>query len=155
MTPATKALDTAGIAYEVVSYDHDPATDSYGGEAAEALDIDSTWVFKTLVAKIDLGSLVVAIVPVDHKLNLKALARAAGAKKATMADPEEAQRSSGYVVGGISPIGQRKQLATVVDDSAQRLETMYVSAGKRGVEIVLSPTDLISLLNATVAEIRA
>lgn len=155
MTPATKALDRAGVSYQVVSYTHDPAADSYGGEAAEALGLDTSTVFKTLVASVDSGALIVAVVPVDHQLDLKALARAVGAKKASMADPADAQRSSGYVVGGISPVGQRKQLTTVIDDTSSQLDTMYVSAGKRGVEIALAPDDLVATLSAIVAPIRA
>lgn len=155
MTPATKALDEAGVSYEVVSYVHDPTAESYGGEAAEALGLDPGAVFKTLVASTESAELIVAVVPVDHKLDLKALARAVGAKKAAMADPSDAQRSSGYVVGGISPVGQRKQLTTVIDDTCIVLDTMYVSAGKRGVEIALAPDALIATLSAIVAEIRA
>ena len=155
MTPATKALDLAGIAYDVVSYPHDPSADSYGGEAADALGLDQALVFKTLVANVDSRSLVVAVVPVGYRLDLKALARSSGAKKATMANPSDAERSSGYVVGGISPLGQRKQLPTVIDDSCTEFDKIYVSAGKRGVEIAMAPADLVDALSATVARIRA
>ncbi len=155
MTPATKALDLAGIAYDVVSYPHDPSADSYGGEAADALGLDQALVFKTLVANVDSRSLVVAVVPVGYRLDLKALARSSGAKKATMANPSDAERSSGYVVGGISPLGQRKQLPTVIDESCNEIDKIYVSAGKRGVEIAIAPVDLIEALSATVARIRA
>ncbi len=154
MTPATKQLDAAKVPYEVITYDHDPAAESYGTEAAETLNLDPASVFKTLLAKLDSGDLVVAIVPVDNMLSLKALARAAGAKKATMADPADAERSTGYVVGGISPLGQRKPLATFVDDTCELFDQIHVSGGKRGMEIRLAPADLLKVLNATSAEIR-
>lgn len=152
MTPATKQLDALGVSYRTVSYHHDTGALSYGDEAAMALGVDADAVFKTLLAHVD-GSLVVACVPVSSKLDLKALARAAGGKKAVMADPALAEKATGYVVGGISPLGQRKQLPTFIDEIAEAIEEMHVSGGRRGLEIALAPTDLVGALNATVAPI--
>jgi Cys-tRNA(Pro)/Cys-tRNA(Cys) deacylase len=152
VTPAVEAAKAAGVPYTVVQYEHDPTAESYGLEAAEVLGVEPERVFKTLVAKVD-GRLAVGIVPVAMRLDLKALATALGARKAEMADPAEAQRATGYVVGGISPLGQKRRLATVLDASAMSQETVYVSAGRRGVEIVLAPADLVRLAGATVAEI--
>jgi Cys-tRNA(Pro)/Cys-tRNA(Cys) deacylase len=149
-TPATVALTRAGVPFAVHSYDHDPSATSYGLEAAEALGLDPRQVFKTLLADID-GDLVVAVVPVDGMLDLKALASAVGGKKAVMAEPARAERSTGYVVGGISPIGQKKQLRTVVDESALEHETVYVSGGKRGTDLGLAPADLVSVTGAVTA----
>ncbi|HET6354392.1 Cys-tRNA(Pro) deacylase [Streptomyces sp.] len=151
-TPATVALTAAGTAFTVHAYDHDPASASYGDEAAEALGIRPDRVFKTLVADVD-GELTVAIVPVAGRLDLKALATAVGAKRATMADPAAAERTTGYVRGGISPLGQRKRLRTVLDASASDHATVCVSAGRRGLEVELSPSDLASLTGAVLAPI--
>ena len=151
-TPATVALTAAGTAFTVHAYDHDPASASYGDEAAEALGIRPDRVFKTLVADVD-GELTVAIVPVAGQLDLKALAAAVGAKRATMADPAAAERTTGYVRGGISPLGQRKRLRTVLDASASDHATVCVSAGRRGLEVELSPSDLASLTGAVLAPI--
>ncbi|MGB3830076.1 MAG: Cys-tRNA(Pro) deacylase [Ornithinimicrobium sp.] len=151
-TPATVALDAAGIAYEMRAYDHDPAALSYGAEAADALGIDPTRVFKTLLAQTDIG-LIVAIVPVSGMLDLKALAAAVGVKKAFMAEPADAERSTGYVVGGISPIGQRRPRPTVLDESAQGHATILVSGGRRGLDLDLSPGDLASITRAQYAPI--
>ncbi|MGW1496571.1 Cys-tRNA(Pro) deacylase [Streptomyces sp. NPDC002402] len=151
-TPATVALTAAGTAFTVHAYDHDPASASYGDEAAEALGIRPDRVFKTLVADVD-GELTVAIVPVAGQLDLKALAAAVGAKRATMADPAAAERTTGYVRGGISPLGQRKRLRTVLDASASAHATICVSAGRRGLEVELSPSDLTSLTGAVLAPI--
>lgn len=134
------------------AYEHDPSHESFGLEASEKLGVEPARVFKTLVASAD-GTLTVALVPVDRQLDLKALAATVKAKSATMADVAIAQRTTGYVVGAISPLGQKKQLRTVVDSSAERLETMYVSAGKRGLEIELAPLDLFALTGAQVAAI--
>lgn len=152
MTPATKQLDALGVSYRTVSYNHDATASSFGGEAVDALGLDPDIVFKTLLAEVD-GSLVVACVPVSAMLDLKALARAAGGKRAIMANPDHAERSSGYVVGGISPLGQRKQLPTFVDEICEALDEMHVSGGRRGLEIALAPADLVSALDATVAPI--
>lgn len=151
-TPATVALTAAGTVFTVHAYDHDPASPSYGEEAAEALGVSPDRVFKTLVADVD-GELTVAVVPVAGSLDLKALASAVGGKRAAMADPASAERTTGYVRGGISPLGQRKRLRTVLDTSARSHPTICVSAGRRGLEVELSATDLATLTNATFANI--
>ncbi|MFJ2885728.1 Cys-tRNA(Pro) deacylase [Streptomyces sp. NPDC087305] len=151
-TPATVALTAAGVPYELHAYDHDPAHPSYGEEAAEAMGVSPDRVFKTLVADVD-GTLTVAVVPVAGQLDLKALASAVGGKRATMADPALAERTTGYVRGGISPLGQRKKLRTVLDDSATTHATICISAGRRGLEVELSPKDLTSLTQAVLAPI--
>lgn len=145
-----QALERAGVPHLVRSYEHDPRAASYGLEAAEALGADPARVFKTLVADAD-RTLVVGVVPVAARLDLKALASAVGARKATMADPQVAERVTGYVVGGISPLGQKRPLPTVVDDSALDHETVLVSGGRRGLDIELAPADLIALTDATTA----
>ena len=134
-------------------YEHDPRAESFGLEAAEALGVPPERVFKTLLAEAG-GRLVVGIVPVTGQLDLKALARAVGAPKATMADPVAAERSTGYVVGGISPVGQKRALATVLDDSALDHETVFVSGGRRGLDLELTPADLVRATSATTAPIR-
>lgn len=151
-TPATVALTTAGVEFTVHSYEHDPAHPSYGEEAAEAISFPPDRVFKTLVADVD-GALVVGMVPVAGILDLKALATAVGGKRAAMADPALAERTTGYVRGGISPLGQRKKLRTVLDESAYSHSTICVSAGRRGLEVELSPRDLAHLTEATLAPI--
>ncbi|MFF7180560.1 Cys-tRNA(Pro) deacylase [Streptomyces sp. NPDC008121] len=151
-TPATVALAAAGTAFTLHAYDHDPASASYGEEAAEALGVSPDRVFKTLVADVD-GELTVAVVPVAGQLDLKALASAVGGKRAAMADPAAAERTTGYVRGGISPLGQRKRLRTVLDASASGHPTICISAGRRGLEVELSPTDLAALTSAVLAPI--
>ncbi|MER7948345.1 Cys-tRNA(Pro) deacylase [Streptomyces sp. NPDC096079] len=151
-TPATVALAAAGTAFTLHAYEHDPASPSYGEEAAEALGVSPDRVFKTLVADVD-GELTVAVVPVAGQLDLKALASAVGGKRAAMADPAAAERTTGYVRGGISPLGQRKRLRTVLDSSASAHATVCVSAGRRGLEVELSPADLAALTSAVVAPI--
>jgi Cys-tRNA(Pro)/Cys-tRNA(Cys) deacylase len=151
-TPATVALTSAGVTFTIHSYDHDPAHPSYGEEAAEAMGVSPDRVFKTLVADVD-GALTVAVVPVAGSLDLKALATAVGGKRAAMADPSLAERTTGYVRGGISPLGQRRRLPTVLDASAATHPTICVSAGRRGLEVELSPDDLTSLTGAVVAPI--
>lgn len=151
-TPATTALTAAGTPFTLHSYTHDPAAPSYGEEAAQALGVEPGRVFKTLIASVD-DRLTVAIVPVSASLDLKALAAAVGGKRATMADPAAAERTTGYVRGGISPLGQRKRLPTALDASAAGHETVCVSAGRRGLEVELSPTDLAALTEAVVAPI--
>jgi len=142
------------VPHQVHAYQHDARAESYGAEAAAALGIEPTRCFKTLVATVD-GDLAVAVVPVTGSLDLKALAAAVGGKRAAMADPVLAERTTGYVRGGISPLGQRKRLPTVVDASAEGYGTVYVSAGRRGLEIELAPADLVRLTAATVAPIAA
>jgi Cys-tRNA(Pro)/Cys-tRNA(Cys) deacylase len=151
-TPATVAAARAGIEFTTRSYEHDPSAPSYGEEAAEALGVPPEQVFKTLVADVD-GALTVAVVPVSASLDLKALAAAVGGKRASMADPAAAERGTGYVLGGISPLGQRKRLRTVVDASLIEHATVCVSAGRRGLEIELAPTDLVALTRATTAPV--
>ncbi|MHB8506813.1 MAG: Cys-tRNA(Pro) deacylase [Acidimicrobiales bacterium] len=151
-TPAVTSAARAGVAFEVHRYDHDPDEPSYGAEAAEALAVDPDRVFKTLVALAD-GRLAVAVVPVSGELDLKRLARALGARRAEMAHPSEAERATGYVVGGISPLGQKRKLPTVLDASASQYPTIFVSAGRRGLELELAPADLARLAGATVAAV--
>ncbi|MGP3685380.1 Cys-tRNA(Pro) deacylase [Streptomyces sp. IBSNAI002] len=151
-TPAIAALTAAGVAFTTHAYEHDPAHPSYGEEAAQALGVSPAQVFKTLVADVD-GVLTVAVVPVSGSLDLKALAAAVGGKRAAMADPAAAERTTGYVRGGISPLGQRRPLPTVLDASASAHATICCSAGRRGLEIELSPADLAALTGATVAPI--
>ncbi|WP_159766820.1 Cys-tRNA(Pro) deacylase [Streptomyces sp. HM190] len=151
-TPATVALTAAGVEFTIHAYEHDPSHPSYGEEAAEAMGVSPDRVFKTLVADVD-GALVVAVVPVAGQLDLKALATAVGGKRAAMADPTLAERTTGYVRGGISPLGQRKKLRTVLDESASGHGTICVSAGRRGLEVELAPSDLAALTGATTAPI--
>ena len=152
-TPAVRVLEKAKVAHTLHPYDPDhPSEQGYGEAAVAALGSDPRQVFKTLVARVD-GVLTVAIVPVAGTLDLKALAAAAGGRKAVMADPVDAERTTGYVRGGISPLGQRKQLPTVVDESALEFATVMVSAGKRGLQVELSPADLIRLTRAKTAPI--
>lgn len=151
-TPATVALTRAGVAFSTHAYDHDPAAPSYGLEAAEVLGLDPDRVLKTLFVEVDSG-LVVGIVPVSRQLDLKAVAAAVGGKRATMADPAAAERASGYVVGGISPLGQKRGHPTVLDESALTHETVYVSGGRRGLDLGLSPQDLVRLTSAIAARI--
>ena len=153
MTPAVTAAQRAKIPFRLHEYPHDPAAPSYGLEAADKLGLDPRRVFKTLVASLGPKQLAVAIVPVAGELDLKALAAARGAKKAAMADLHEAERSTGYVAGGISPLGQKRRLPTVLDRSALDFPTIYVSAGRRGLEIELAAEDLVKLCAAEVAVI--
>ena len=145
MTPAVVAAQRAKIEFALHEYEHDPDAPSYGLEAAEKLGVEPARVFKTLLAKVDGARLAVAIVPVERSLDLKALAAALGGKRAAMADVAEAERATGYVAGGISPLGQRKRLPTVLDDSALPFDRIHVSGGRRGLEIELSPDDLLRL----------
>lgn len=151
-TPATVALTAAGIEFTAHSYDHDPANSNFGLEAATALKLDPDQVFKTLLADVD-GSLVVAIVPVTGTLDLKALASAVGGKKAEMADPRVAERRTGYIVGGISPIGQKNSHPTVIDESAELCDTVFVSGGRRGLDLELAPADLAAITGAIFVKI--
>ena len=151
-TPATALLRKRGVAHEVHSYEHDPRAESYGLEAANLLGQQPERVFKTLVAEVD-GALTVGVVPVTGQLDLKALAAASGGKKAKLADTAAAERATGYVAGGISPLGQKKRLPLVLDSSAMTFDTVFCSAGRRGLEIELAPADLVSLTSATVAPV--
>ncbi|GAA2407857.1 Cys-tRNA(Pro) deacylase [Actinomadura vinacea] len=151
-TPATVAAAKAGIEYALHPYEVDAAAESYGEAAADALGVPRERLFKTLVADVD-GTLTVAVVPVSGSLDLKALAAAAGGKKARMAEVRDAERATGYVVGGISPLGQRRRLPTVLDSSASAFPTVYVSAGRRGLQIELAPADLVRLTDAGLAPV--
>jgi Cys-tRNA(Pro)/Cys-tRNA(Cys) deacylase len=153
-TPGTALLAKQKVPHTLHSYSHDPRAASYGLEAAEALGIEAERVFKTLLAEVD-GVLTVGIVPVTAQLDLKALAAAVNGKKARMADVAAAERATGYVAGGISPLGQRKRLPTVLDSSVAKFETLFCSAGRRGLEVELAPADLIRLTSAVVADIAA
>jgi Cys-tRNA(Pro)/Cys-tRNA(Cys) deacylase len=153
-TPAVVALSAAGVPFTEHAYEHDPASASYGLEAAEVLRLPAEQVLKTLLVAVD-GRLVVAVVPVSGRLDLKAVAAAAGGKRATMADPAAAERATGYVVGGISPLGQRRRHPTVVEESALAHDTVYVSGGRRGLDLGLAPADLVRLTDAVVAPIAA
>ncbi|WP_370247506.1 Cys-tRNA(Pro) deacylase [Nocardioides sp.] len=151
-TPATVALSAAGIAFTLRAYDHDPRAESYGLEAAQALGVAPARVFKTLVARVD-GALRIAVVPVSTTLDLKSLARACGGRRAEMALPADAERATGYVVGGISPVGHRTRVPVVVDSSAGDHPTVLVSGGRRGLDLELAPDDLVRATGAVVAPI--
>lgn len=153
MTPAITMVQKAAIAHTVHEYVHDKATRSYGLEAAEKLGLDPARVFKTLVVELDNGALACAVVPVAEMLNMKEIARALNAKKAAMADRVAAERATGYVMGGISPLGQKKRLKLVVDRSALGFETIYVSAGRRGLDLEIAASDLIGITNASTASL--
>lgn len=153
-TPATAALAAAGVSFTLHPYNHDPSAASYGLEAAEVLGIDPARVFKTLMVEID-GRLAVGVVPVSGSLDLKAIAAALGSKKAAMANPAAAERRTGYVLGGISPLGQRLPSPTVIDDSALGQDTILVSGGRRGLDIELAPGDLVLLTKAITAPISS
>lgn len=143
-TPATARLDELGEPYRVLTYAHDPTSRAWGAEAAQALDLDPNAVFKTLITRSDSGDLVVAVVPVSTTVNLKAVAAVVGAKRIAMADAEQAERATGYVIGGISPIGARKSLRVIIDESAALFDEIFVSGGRRGMDIGLSPQSLCS-----------
>ena len=153
MTPALDLLKKVRAEHRVHSYEHDPKAASYGLEAAEKLSLEPAQVFKTLLASSEKGELLVAVVPVVGSLELKALAQAAGVKKAEMADPAAAQRATGYLLGGISPLGQKKRLRTFIDESAHAFESIYVSAGRRGLEVELAPAVLAEHTQAIFAGI--
>ena len=152
MTPATKLLKANKIDFSIHEYEHDANAKSFGLEAAEKLNLRVEEVFKTLLVT-DEKNYFVAILPVHHQLNLKKVAQAVGAKKLKMSDPKDAERLTGYLVGGISPVGQKKRLKTVIDQSAVQLEKLYVSVGKRGLDIGLKPQDLAKVLSATFADV--
>jgi Cys-tRNA(Pro)/Cys-tRNA(Cys) deacylase len=153
MTPAIAALKRAKIPYRLHSYQHDAGSSSYGDEAARKLGVEQARVFKTLVVKADDKQFAVGIVPVSQHLDLKFMAQALGTKKVAMAEAHDAEKLTGYVLGGISPLGQKRKLATVIDTSATTFATIFISAGRRGLEIELAPSDLGSLTNGTFAVI--
>ena len=159
MTPAINLAKKSGLDYQVHEYTHDSSAVSYGLEAAEKLGVDVSQVFKTLVVMTEAGVLAVAILPVDKTLNFKKMAKALSAnkmlpcKKVQMAEPKQVERSTGYVLGGVSPLGQKKRLTTIIDDSAQAQPTIYVSGGRRGLEIELPPEQLATILTARFAAI--
>ncbi len=152
MTPACKVLKSSAIEFSIHEYEHDVHAKSFGLEAAQKLNLDVREVFKTLLVT-DNKNFYVAVLPVGHQLSLKKIAAAVGAKKLQMAEPKDAERLTGYLVGGISPIGQKKRLKTVIDQSAELLNKIYISGGKRGLDIGIKPQDLIRVLNAQFADV--
>lgn len=152
VTPAIRALEAAGVPFTLHEYEHDPSARRFGLEAAEALGVDPDQVFKTLLVTAD-GAQAVGIVPVTCSLSLKAMGAALGRKRVEMCDPAVAQRVTGYVRGGISPFGQKKRLPTVIDETCELYDTIYVSGGRRGLDLGVAPADLVRLLDATVADI--
>ncbi len=153
MTPAIKALQKAKVNFKAHEYTHDPAAESYGLEAAEKMGVDAARVFKTLVVMLDSKDYAVGIIPVSDMLSMKQIAKAAGAKKAAMADKTDVERITGYVLGGVSPLGQKKRLQTFINESAQTCTTIFVSAGRRGLEVELNPHDLKSQTSAQFASL--
>ncbi len=153
MTPGINAAKKNKIAHTIHEYSHDESSESYGLEAAEKMGVPAERVFKTLVVILDNKALAVGVIPVSSKLSMKLIAKAAAAKKASMADKSDVERSTGYVIGGVSPLGQKKRLNTIIDSSAKSYSTIYVSAGRRGLEIELNPDDLTELTNGVLAEI--
>ncbi|MCW8109733.1 Cys-tRNA(Pro) deacylase [Alteromonas ponticola] len=153
MTPAIKLLAKAGIPFSLHEYEHDPKNNAYGLEAADKLAVSVEKVFKTLVVRLESEECVIAVVPVPRLLSVKLIAKLAGSKKASLAEPLEAERTTGYVLGGVSPLAQKKKLKTFIDASAQNHNTIYVSGGRRGLEIELSPIDLAKLCDSEFAEL--
>lgn len=155
MTPAILFLEKRNASFELLEYDHDSSQHNFANEAVEKLHLNAQRVFKTLVVEVDNANFVVAIVPSDRQLSMKKLAKAVAGKKAVMADAKKVQSMSGYVLGGVSPFGQKRQLVTIVDMSANEADSIYVSGGRRGLEIAISTTLMVNLLNAKVADISA
>lgn len=153
MTPGINVAKKSRVSYRVHEYSHDETSESYGLEAAEKMGVPEERVFKTLVVSLDSNELVVGVIPVSSMLSMKLIAKSAGAKKAVMATQSDVERSTGYVLGGVSPLGQKKRLKTIIDSSAKNYSTVYVSAGRRGLEIELSPDDLAKLTSGALAEI--
>lgn len=153
MTPGINVVRKNKVSHKIHEYSHDETSESYGLEAAEKMGVSEERVFKTLVVSLDSNELVVGVIPVSSMLSMKLIANAVGAKKATMANKSDVERSTGYVLGGVSPLGQKKRLKTIVDLSARNYSTVYVSAGRRGLEIELSPDDLTRLTSGVLAEI--
>ena len=155
ITPAVRSMEQAGLRFQLLEYDYDRSAEEIGLQAAQALGRPPSTVFKTLVVALDFGELICAIIPSDARLNLKAIALAAGAKKAELSDPKKAERTTGYVVGGISPLGQRKRLRTFIDASALPLNEIVVNGGRRGLQIVLRPAGLILVTSAVVVSLQS
>ena len=155
MTPAINLLKKNKCTFKIHKYNHDPAVTNYGLEAAEKLNLDPNRVYKTLLVELSPTELAVGIIPVNCSMSLKQIAKSLGSKTAVMADKQEAQKVTGYLLGGISPLGQKKRLRTVLDSSAEAFETIYVSGGKRGLDIEVKPSDLIKLLNGSFSSITA
>lgn len=153
MTPGIRVARNAKVAFQIHQYDHDPSSESYGQEAAQKLGVAAERVFKTLVVTLDGKELAVGVIPVSSMLNMKLIGRAAGAKRAEMAAKTEVERVTGYLLGGVSPLGQKKRLRTYIDASAANFATIFVSAGRRGLEIELNPGDLKTLTNGDFAEL--
>lgn len=153
MTPAIEVIEKARIEYTLHPYEHDPASRSYGLEAAEKLGVPPALVYKTLVVRCQPDGLAVAVVPVSRQLDLKRFAAARGVKKAAMAEPADVTRATGYIPGGVSPLGQKRRLPVVIDNSVREHERVYVSAGRRGLDVSLRPADLIRLVGAELGEI--
>ena len=153
MTPGINQAIKHKVLHSIHEYSHDESSESYGLEAADKLGVHQNIVFKTLVVTLDNKALVVAIIPVSSKLSMKLVAKVLGAKKAIMADKSDVERSTGYILGGVSPLGQKKRLKTIIDSSALYYSTIFVSAGRRGLEIELSPVDLTKLTNGKIADI--
>ncbi|HKI73088.1 MAG TPA: Cys-tRNA(Pro) deacylase [Pseudomonadales bacterium] len=151
MTPAVEVARMSGISYRIHEYEHDPANEAYGAEAAQKLGAPEQRIFKTLVVNLDDREFVVGVIPVGAMLSMKAVAKALGGKRAKMADKADAERTTGYVLGGVSPLGQKKRLRTVIDSSAAQYPTIYVSAGRRGLDIELAAEDLRGLLRGSFA----
>ena len=156
MTPAVRALEAAAVDYELLEYEARVAAgQGAGSAAAAALGLDAQAVYKTLIVEMADGSLAVAVIPAEAQLSLKKLAKVAGVKAATMAEPRKAERNTGYVTGGISPLGQKQALATFVHAAAADLERVYVSGGRRGLELALAPADLIDVTDAVACDLCA
>jgi len=153
MTPAINVLKKEKVDYKLHEYIHNPQTKSYGLEAVNKMGVEESRVFKTLVVKVDNSLLVVAVIPVSSMLSMKLVAKSIGAKKASMADSLEVERSTGYILGGVSPLGQKKRVKTIIDSSAESFSTIYISAGRRGLEIELNPNDLKNLIGAKFVDI--
>lgn len=154
MTPAINAIKKQKIPHTVHQYSHNPNHDSFGKEAAEQLGLPEEKVFKTLVVQLDMTALAVAIIPVSSMLSMKKIAKAAGAKKAVMAEKTKVEKTTGYVLGGVSPLGQKKRLLTIMDSSAQNFSTIFVSAGRRGLDIEIKPDDILLLTAGSFAAIK-
>ncbi len=154
MTPAIKVIENAGLPFTIHEYTHDSDHHSWGLEAAEKLGVPANRVYKTLVVSLEDGELIVGLVPVDAQLSLKRLARAAGGKRATMAEKQRVERATGYVLGGVSPLGQKKRLRTFIDASAKQQTTVYISAGRRALEIELAPENLLTLTGGQYAGLQ-